>query len=72
ESETRTTLNARSRLDATLEYDLYVSRDGRSFDYASACAMTPGIAASELWQYPVRESALGNVRVLPAGRMSCD
>jgi hypothetical protein len=72
EGETQTTLNVRSRLDATLKYDLYVSRDGRSFDYASACAVTPGIAAFELWQYPVREFALGNVRVLPAGRMSCD
>ncbi len=72
EGKGQTMLNLRTDLDVTLKFDLYVSRDGRTFEYASSCAVTPGISGFEMWEYPVREFALGNPRVVAQGKMPCD
>lgn len=68
----QTMLNLRTDLGVALKFDLYISRDGDTFEYASTCAVTPGISGFEMWQYPVREFALGNPRVLPKGKMACE
>ncbi|WP_411833007.1 hypothetical protein [Pseudoxanthomonas mexicana] len=72
EDDGQTMLTISGSLDVAVKFDLYVSRDGRTFEYASSCAVTPGISSFEMWRYPVREFAFGNVRAMPAGRMSCD
>lgn len=72
DGEGQTMLILRTKLDVTLKFDLYLSRDGEQFEYTSTCAVTPGISAFEMWQYPVREFALGNPRVLPEGKLTCD
>lgn len=68
----QTMLNLRTDLDVALKFDLYISRDGKTFEYTSTCAVTPGISGFEMWQTPVREFALGNPRVLPKGKMACE
>lgn len=68
----QTMLNVRTELDVALKFDLYVSRDGQTFQYASSCAVTPGISSFEMWKYPVAAFAIGNPRVIPARRVSCD
>lgn len=72
QGEGQTMLNLRTGLDVALKFDLYISRDGTTFEYASTCAVTPGISGFEMWEYPVREFALGNPRVLPKGKMTCE
>ena len=72
QGEGQTVLNLRTGLDVALKFDLYISRDGTTFEYASTCAVTPGISGFEMWEYPVREFALGNPRVLPKGKMTCE
>ena len=72
QGEGQTMLNLRTGLDVALKFDLYISRDGTTFEYASTCAVTPGISGFEMWEYPVREFALGNPRVLPKGKMICE
>jgi hypothetical protein len=72
EGQTQTMLNLRTDLDVALKFDLYLSHDGKTFEYTSTCAVTPGISGFEMWPYPVREFALGNPRVLPKGKMSCE
>lgn len=72
EGKGQTMLSLRADLDVTLKFDLYVSRDGQTFEYASSCAVTPGISGFEMWEYPVREFALGNPRVVVQGKMPCD
>ncbi|GAA4853819.1 hypothetical protein [Luteimonas vadosa] len=66
------TLSIRHDLEVSLKFDLYVSEDGERFRYASSCAVTPGISSFELWQHPVRAFALGNPRVVDAGKLACD
>ena len=68
----QTMLNLRTDLEVSLKFDLYISHDGKTFEYASTCAVTPGISGFEMWEYPVREFALGNPRVLPKGKMTCE
>jgi len=68
----QTVLNVRTELDVALKFDLYVSRDGQTFQYASSCAVTPGISSFEMWKYPVAAFAIGNPRVVSAKRFSCD
>lgn len=68
----QTMLNLRTDLDVALKFDLYISQDGTTFEYTSTCAVTPGISGFEMWQYPVREFALGNPRILPKGKMTCE
>ena len=70
--EGQTMLNLRTDLDVALKFDLYISHDGKTFEYTSTCAVTPGISGFEMWQYPVHEFALGNPRVLPKGKMTCE
>ena len=72
QAEAQTMLNLRTDLDVALKFDLYISHDGKTFEYASTCAVTPGISGFEMWQYPVREFALGNPRILPKGKMTCE
>ena len=72
QGEGQTMLNLRTDLDVALKFDLYISHDGKTFEYASTCAVTPGISGFEMWQYPVREFALGNPRILPKGKMTCE
>lgn len=72
QGEGQTMLNLRTDLDVALKFDLYISRDGTTFEYTSTCAVTPGISGFEMWQYPVREFALGNPRILPKGKMTCE
>lgn len=66
------TLSIRHDLEVSLKFDLYISEDGERFRYASSCAVTPGISSFELWQHPVRAFALGNPRVVDAGKLACD
>ncbi|RDZ27083.1 hypothetical protein [Lysobacter silvisoli] len=68
----QTMLTIRHDLDVALKFDLYVSSDGERFEYASSCAVTPGISSFEMWSRPIRAFALGNPRVVDAGRMACD
>jgi hypothetical protein len=68
----QTTLMVSSTLSVAIKFDLYVSMDGEQFTYASSCGVTPGISSFEMWEQPVKHFALGNPRVLPAGRMACD
>lgn len=70
--EGQTTLSIRTDLDVAVKFDLYVSTDGKTFQYTSSCAVTPGMSAFEMWQYPVREFALGNPRLLRKGETTCD
>jgi len=70
--EKQTMLNLHTSMDVALKFDLYLSRDGQIFEYTSTCAVTPGISGFEMWPYPVREFALGNPRVLPEGKMTCE
>ena len=72
QAEAQTMLNLRTDLDVALKFDLYISHDGKTFEYASTCAVTPGISGFEMWQYSVREFALGNPRILPKGKMTCE
>jgi len=65
-------LSIRHDLDVALKFDLYISADGELFQYASSCAVTPGISSFELWQQPVRAFALGNPRVVEGDRITCD
>ena len=67
-----TMLTIRHDLAVALKFDLYISADGERFDYASSCAVTPGISSFEMWSRPIRAFALGNPRVVPADRMTCD
>ena len=69
---TQTTLMVSSALPVAIKFDLYISTDGEKFTYASSCGVTPGISSFEMWEQPVKDFALGNPRVLPAGRMACD
>ena len=68
----QTMLTIRHDLAVALKFDLYVSSDGERFEYTSSCAVTPGISSFEMWSRPIRAFALGNPRVVPAGRMACD
>ncbi len=70
--DNQTTLSMSTTLDVPMKFDLYLSRDGRTFEYASTCAVTPGISGFEMWEYPVREFALGNPRVASGRDLSCD
>lgn len=67
-----TMLTIRHDLAVALKFDLYISSDGERFEYTSSCAVTPGISSFEMWSRPIRAFALGNPRVVPAGRMACD
>lgn len=69
---TQTTLMVSSTLPVSIKFDLYVSTDGETFTYTSSCGVTPGISSFEMWERPVTHFAMGNPRVLPAGRMACD
>ena len=69
---TQATLMVSSTLPVSIKFDLYVSTDGETFTYTSSCGVTPGISSFEMWERPVTHFAIGNPRVLPAGRMSCD
>ncbi|CAN7182713.1 hypothetical protein LJR143_000326 [Pseudoxanthomonas sp. LjRoot143] len=69
---TQTTLMVSSTLPVSIKFDLYVSTDGGTFTYTSSCGVTPGISSFEMWERPVTHFAMGNPRVLPAGRMACD
>jgi hypothetical protein len=66
------TLMVSSTLPVSIKFDLYTSTDGERFTYSSSCGVTPGISSFEMWEQPVKDFALGNPRVLPAGRMACD
>ncbi|WP_296279619.1 hypothetical protein [Pseudoxanthomonas sp.] len=68
----QTTLMVSSTLAEAVKFDLYVSRDGEQFTYASSCGVTPGISSFEMWEKPVTHFAMGNPRVLPKGGMACD
>ena len=68
----QTTLMVSSTLPVAIKFDLYTSTDGERFTYSSSCGVTPGISSFEMWEQPVKDFALGNPRVLPAGRMACD
>ncbi|WP_242112339.1 hypothetical protein [Luteimonas aquatica] len=70
--EGQTTLTVRTDLAVAVKFDLYVSGDGRRFEYASTCAVTPGVSSFEMWEKPVREFALGNPRVVAANAVTCD
>lgn len=70
--DAQTMLTVSSDLPVAIKFDLYVSTDGEQFTYASTCGVTPGISSFEMWKMPVHSFALGNPRVLPAGRMVCD
>lgn len=69
---TQTTLMVSSGLPEAIKFDLYVSTDGERFEYASTCGVTPGVSSFEMWERPITAFAMGNPRVLPNGRMSCD
>lgn len=68
----QTTLMVSSGLPQAIKFDLYVSADGERFEYASTCGVTPGVSSFEMWERPITAFAMGNPRVLPNGRMSCD
>ncbi|MBD9468833.1 hypothetical protein [Pseudoxanthomonas sp. PXM01] len=68
----QTTLMVSSTLPVSIKFELYVSTDGETFTYTSSCGVTPGISSFEMWERPVTHFAMGNPRVLPAGRMACD
>lgn len=65
-------LTVSSDLPVALKFDLYLSNDGERFVYTSSCALTPGISSFEMWQQPVREFAIGNPRIVDAGKTRCD
>lgn len=71
-SEGEPMLTVKSDLPVAIKFDLYLSRDGERFTYASSCALTPGISSFEMWQQPVSEFAIGNPRVVDGQRISCD
>lgn len=67
-----TTLSIEHDLDVALKFDLYISVDGERFEYASSCAVTPGISGFEMWKRPIKAFALGHARVVDKGRIACD
>lgn len=67
-----TMLTVSSDLPVAVKFDLYISTDGERFTYTSTCGLTPGISSFEMWKQPVVAFALGNPRVVPSGRVSCD
>lgn len=67
-----TMLTVSSDLPVAVKFDLYISADGERFTYTSTCGLTPGISSFEMWKQPVAAFALGNPRVVPSGRVSCD
>ncbi len=67
-----TMLTVSSDLAVAIKFDLYISADGERFTYTSTCGLTPGVASFEMWKQPIALFALGNPRVVPSGRVSCD
>lgn len=68
----RAMLTIEHDLGVALKFDLYVSADGDRFEYASSCAVTPGVSSFEMWERPIRAFAIGNPRVVDGDEIPCD
>ena len=65
-----TMLKVASHDPRPLKYDLYISPDGKRFQYTSTCVLIPQGAGFESWPYPIAAFALGHVREVKA--MTCE
>lgn len=68
--DSMTMLTIKSNLDKELKFDLYISPDGRRFQYTSTCALIPKASNFESWPYAIHSFAIGNVRI--AKEHTCD
>lgn len=67
-----TTVKFESHLSKTLKLDLYISSDGKSFNYTSSCPLMAEKALFENWQQSVPWLAVGGARGIDDQESACD